>query len=88
MNRKIKIAYIGGGSKQWARVFMSDLLVVRDFAFHLLDASLQFSAMVNVDVSAELALAFIVFVNLNDGFEKLVDAFARATDGGHHGHTD
>ena len=25
MNKHIKIAYIGGGSKQWARVFMSDL---------------------------------------------------------------
>ena len=25
MNQNIKIAYIGGGSKQWARVFMSDL---------------------------------------------------------------
>ena len=23
--RKIKLAYIGGGSKQWARVFMTDL---------------------------------------------------------------
>ena len=27
MNKSIKIAYIGGGSKQWARVFMSDLAV-------------------------------------------------------------
>ena len=27
MEIKIKIAYIGGGSKQWARVFMSDLAV-------------------------------------------------------------
>lgn len=25
MSKRIKIAYIGGGSKQWARVFMSDL---------------------------------------------------------------
>ena len=25
MKKYIKIAYIGGGSKQWARVFMSDL---------------------------------------------------------------
>lgn len=25
MKKKIKLAYIGGGSKQWARVFMSDL---------------------------------------------------------------
>lgn len=27
MNKHIRIAYIGGGSKQWARVFMSDLAV-------------------------------------------------------------
>ncbi len=27
MNRMIKIAYIGGGSKLWARTFMSDLAV-------------------------------------------------------------
>ena len=27
MEKHIKIAYIGGGSKQWARVFMSDLAV-------------------------------------------------------------
>ena len=25
MKERIKIAYIGGGSKQWARVFMNDL---------------------------------------------------------------
>ena len=24
--KNIKIAYIGGGSKQWARVFMNDLV--------------------------------------------------------------
>ncbi len=27
MEKEIKIAYIGGGSKQWARIFMSDLAV-------------------------------------------------------------
>ena len=32
MNRKIKIAYIGGGSKQWARVFMSDLALTADLS--------------------------------------------------------
>ena len=32
MNRKIKIAYIGGGSKQWARVFMSDLALTPDLS--------------------------------------------------------
>lgn len=30
--RKIKIAYIGGGSKMWARVFMNDLALCKDFS--------------------------------------------------------
>ena len=32
MKRNIKIAYIGGGSKQWARVFMSDLAVAENLS--------------------------------------------------------
>ena len=28
--KNIKIAYIGGGSKQWARVFMNDLALCSD----------------------------------------------------------
>lgn len=32
MNRKIKIAYIGGGSKQWAYTFMSDLAVAENLS--------------------------------------------------------
>ena len=32
MKREIKIAYIGGGSKQWARVFMSDLALTADLS--------------------------------------------------------
>ena len=30
MKKSIKIAYIGGGSKLWARVFMSDLAVAEN----------------------------------------------------------
>lgn len=30
MKRKLKLAYIGGGSKQWARVFMSDLALAEN----------------------------------------------------------
>ena len=30
--KKIKLAYIGGGSKQWARVFMNDLALAQDIA--------------------------------------------------------
>lgn len=32
MQKNIKIAYIGGGSKQWARVFMSDLALTQDLS--------------------------------------------------------
>ena len=32
MERKIKIAYIGGGSKLWARTFMSDLAVAENLS--------------------------------------------------------
>lgn len=32
MDRSIKIAYIGGGSKLWARTFMSDLAVAEDLS--------------------------------------------------------
>ncbi len=32
MGTRIKIAYIGGGSKQWARVFMSDLAVAENLS--------------------------------------------------------
>ena len=32
MNRSIKIAYIGGGSKLWARTFMSDLAVAENLS--------------------------------------------------------
>ena len=30
--RRIKIAYIGGGSKEWAHVFMNDLAFVDGFS--------------------------------------------------------
>ena len=29
---KIKLTYIGGGSKQWARVFMNDLALAKDIS--------------------------------------------------------
>ena len=44
MNRKIKIAYIGGGSKQWARVFMSDLALTPDLSGEI--------ALYDIDVEA------------------------------------
>lgn len=35
MKKRIKICYIGGGSKMWARVFMSDLAVAEDLSGEL-----------------------------------------------------
>jgi RNA polymerase sigma factor (sigma-70 family) len=32
MKKRIKIAYIGGGSKMWARIFMSDLALTDDLS--------------------------------------------------------
>lgn len=44
MKRNIKIAYIGGGSKLWARVFMSDLAVAEDLSGEI--------ALYDIDVEA------------------------------------
>ena len=44
MKKKIKIAYIGGGSKQWARVFMSDLALTDDLEGEI--------ALYDIDVEA------------------------------------
>ncbi len=35
MRKNVKIAYIGGGSKLWARVFMSDLALAEDLGGEL-----------------------------------------------------
>ena len=44
MHKHIKIAYIGGGSKQWARVFMSDLASTEDLSGEI--------ALYDIDVAA------------------------------------
>ena len=44
MKKNIKIAYLGGGSKQWARSFMSDLAVAEDLSGEI--------ALYDIDVEA------------------------------------
>jgi len=42
--RKIKLAYIGGGSKQWARVFMTDLALAGELGGEI--------ALFDIDIAA------------------------------------
>ena len=53
--KEIKIAYIGGGSKQWARVFMSDLAVTEDLSgeIALYDIDIE-AAQRNADIGARI----------------------------------
>ena len=53
--KKIKIAYIGGGSKQWARVFMYDLALCNDFTgeIALYDIDIE-SAKVNQQIGGQI----------------------------------
>ena len=43
--KNIKIAYLGGGSKQWARVFMTDLAVTEDLSGEI--------ALYDIDIESE-----------------------------------
>ena len=44
MEKKIKICYIGGGSKMWARIFMSDLAVAKGLSGEI--------ALYDIDIEA------------------------------------
>lgn len=56
MQRNIKIAYIGGGSKQWARVFMADLALTPDLSgeIALYDIDLE-AARRNAAIGSQIA---------------------------------
>ncbi len=56
MKRNIKLAYIGGGSKQWARVFMADLAATEDLGgeIALYDIDLE-AARRNAKIGARTA---------------------------------
>lgn len=75
MYKKIKIAYIGGGSKQWARVFMSDLAVTEDLGgeIALYDIDLEaaqrnaaIGARINQNPDAKSIFRYTVCTHLED----------------------
>ncbi len=81
MHREIKICYIGGGSKLWARVFMSDLAVAEGLSGEI--------ALYDIDTEAAERNAKIGgYINQNPNtkstftynvYEKLEDALFGAT---------
>lgn len=81
MQKVIKIAYIGGGSKQWARVFMSDLALAENLGGEI--------ALYDIDKEAAIRNAKIGgYINKNTKtkskfdykvYDKLDDALKGAT---------
>ena len=81
MKRNIKICYIGGGSKLWARVFMSDLAVAEDLSGEI--------ALYDIDKEAAVRNAKIGgYINENPNtkskfdyvvYDRLEDALKDAT---------
>ena len=81
MQKTIKIAYIGGGSKQWARVFMSDLALAENFGGEI--------ALYDIDKEAAIRNAKIGgYINQNpktkskfdyNVYDELDDALKGAT---------
>ena len=80
MKKHIKIAYIGGGSKQWARVFMSDLALTKDLEGEM--------ALYDIDIEAAKRNQNIAkYINKNpktqsiftyNVYEKIDDALRNA----------
>ena len=78
MSKNIKIAYIGGGSKQWTRVFMSDLAVSEGLSgqISLYDIDLEaarrnaaIGARINLDPAAKSHSQYTVCLRLEDALE-------------------
>jgi len=78
MQKRIKIAYIGGGSKQWARVFMSDLAVSQDLSGEIalydidLEAARRNAAIgsrINQNPAARSHFTYTVCPRLEDALE-------------------
>ncbi len=79
MEKNIKIAYIGGGSKQWARVFMSDLAVAEGLSGEIalydidLEAAQRNAAIgsrINRDPAAKSIFQYSVCPRLEDALEN------------------
>ena len=79
MHRRIKIAYIGGGSKQWARVFMSDLALTEglsgEIALYDIDQeaarrNAEIGARINRDSAVRSVFQYTVCPRLEDALEN------------------
>lgn len=79
MNRRIKIAYIGGGSKQWARTFMSDLAVSENLSgeIALYDIDMEAAARnakiggyINQDPRMKSKFDYKLYEKLEDALEN------------------
>ena len=78
MHKNIKIAYIGGGSKQWARVFMSDLAVTEglggQIALYDIDPeaaqrNAAIGARINQDPKTKSHFDYVVCPRLEDALQ-------------------
>ena len=79
MKRNIKIAYIGGGSKQWARSFMSDLAVAEglsgeialyDIDLEAADRNARIGQRINQDPATKSFFDYKVCDNLDDALQN------------------
>jgi alpha-galactosidase len=78
MQKTIKIAYIGGGSKLWARVFMSDLAVAEnlggeialyDIDIPAAERNAKIGERINQDPRTKSKFAYKVYSNLENALE-------------------
>ncbi|MDE7087317.1 MAG: alpha-glucosidase/alpha-galactosidase, partial [Clostridia bacterium] len=78
MKKRIKICYIGGGSKMWARVFMSDLAVAEDLSGELAlydidlpaaERNAKIGAYINRDPATKSKFDYKVYPSLNEALK-------------------
>lgn len=78
MKKRIKICYIGGGSKMWARVFMSDLAVAEDLGGELAlydidlpaaERNAKIGAYINADPATKSKFDYIVYRDLDSALK-------------------
>lgn len=79
MNSTIKIAYIGGGSKQWARTFMSDLAVsenlsgeiaLYDIDMEAAERNARIGGYINKDPRMKSKFDYKLYERLEDALEN------------------
>jgi alpha-galactosidase len=78
MTKNIKLAYIGGGSKQWARTFMSDLalaeglggeIALYDIDIEAAQRNAKIGAYINADARTQSHFAYTVCTQLEDALQ-------------------